>query len=114
VLAAFGAQVFAPFAACAALTPDASLRDLCTASGKTLPPRGAPDGLPVQRADRHGSDHCTHCSGGSAAAAIAARRIRSRFAAHRAHSNVVAFRSVATFAGTAYHRLIRPAPPADQ
>jgi hypothetical protein len=69
VLAAFGAQLFAPFAACAAVKPDVSLSDLCTASGKTLPASVVPASLPVQKADRHGSDHCTHCPGGSSPAA---------------------------------------------
>jgi hypothetical protein len=67
VLAVFGAQLFAPFAACAAVKPDVSLSDL-QGFRKTPLPVLCP-GLPVQTPGSSWLDHCTHCPGGSAPAA---------------------------------------------
>lgn len=75
---ALGAQVFVPFAAYASAHGSAVFGDVCSVVGKvqkftpasTPASTVAPVGLPAQRSDHHGAEHCAFCPGGAANAAV--------------------------------------------
>jgi Protein of unknown function (DUF2946) len=73
-LVALGAQVLVPFAAYASAHDSAVFGDVCSVVGKVQKSAPAstvaPVGLPAQRSDHHGAEHCAFCPGGAANAAL--------------------------------------------